>query len=85
MSFFIFNQHLSLNIFMWCSLVSDSLSLNVTKLDETAASYFSVGILYSSIMSPLMPRYAKVSNFNFRKRSLYSMSLKPGIHLVALR
>ena len=64
-----FNRHLSLNIF---------------RLDETAASYFSVRILYSSIMSSLRRRYAKVGNFSFRKGSLYSMSLKPGINLVAL-
>ena len=79
-----FNRHLSLNIFRWCPLVSNSLTLSVTKLDETAASYFSVRILYSSIMSPLRRRYAKVGNFSFRRRSLYSMSLKPGINLVAL-
>ena len=78
-----FNRHLSLNIFRWCPLVSNSLTLNVTKLDETAASYFY--ILYSSIMSPLRRLYAKVGNFSFRRRSLYSMSLKPGINLVALR
>ena len=56
-----FNRYLSLNI--WRPLVSDSLSLNVTTLDETA--YFSVRILYSSIMSPLRRRYAKVGNFSF--------------------
>ena len=80
-----FNLHLFLNIFRWCPLVSNSLTLNVTKLDETAASYFSVRILYSSIMSPLRRWYAKVGNFSFCRRSLYSMSLKPGINLVALR
>ena len=57
-----FNRHLSLNIFRWCPLVSDSLTLNVTKFDETAASYFSVRILYSSIVFPLRRRYAKVGN-----------------------
>ena len=59
-----FNRHLSLNIFRWCPLISNSLTLNVTKLVETTASYFSVRILYSSIMSPLRRRYAKVGNFS---------------------
>ena len=42
-------------------------------------------IINVPIMSPLRRRYAKVGNVSFRRRSLYSMSLKSGINLVALR
>ena len=44
------NLHLFWHIFRLCPLVSESLSLNVTKLDETEASYFPVNILYNSCL-----------------------------------
>ena len=52
MSLLMFTRHFSLNIFRWCPLVSDSLSLNVTTLDETAASYSLLG--YCIVQSRLL-------------------------------
>ena len=78
-----FRQIISLNILCWCPLVWLPGPLGI--FGVASVSYFPVMILYNSIMSPLILRYANVGRPSLVSLSLYSRSGKPGISLVALR
>ena len=78
-----FRQIISLNILCWCPLVWLPGPLGI--FGVASVSYFPVMILYNSIMSPLILRYANVGRPSLVSLSLYSRSRKPGISLVALR
>ena len=60
-----FNMLFSLNIFRLCPLITESLSLNVTKLHETEASYVPVSILYSSIIQVLTGPHLLIGWFRY--------------------